>query len=158
MVLGITKRLNSFTPGMTFGHFAKKVLYKGVGCGYIEAAGKRRYVLTPVIDKLVYKMELNDFYPNYPRVIDFDALKTLKTLLKPLIRNEKGFKKFLLPNKNFQYSPSPAAVTVWEKGSGDAVITIVKEIKHPTREIIFHRFPFLRRIWRLDPFKELEVN
>lgn len=158
MVFGIRASLNKFTPGMTFGHFAKKVLYKGEGCGYIEEAGKRRYVLTPVLKKLEHKMDLNDFSPHYPKTIQMKDLETLKLLLKPLIRNEKGFKKlrgFKFGNpatKSFQYSPSPAAVLVWDKETREPVITIVKELKHPTREIFFHRFPCLRKLWRINPY------
>lgn len=148
MVLGITARLNKFTPGMSFGRFAHKVLYKGVGCGYIEEAGKRKYVLTPVLEKLERKLELNDFSPYYPKPLEPKEFDFLKKLLKPLISNEKGLKK--LNCKTLRYSPSPAAVMVW----GDnlmPVITIVKQMRHPTREIFFHRFPFLRRVWRITP-------
>lgn len=153
MVFGICARLNKFTPGMTFGHYAKKVLYKGMGCGYIEEAGKRKYVLTPVIEKLEHKMDLNDFSPHYPRIINSSELSTLKTLLKPFIRNEKGLKKMHLENKTFKYCPSPAAITVYDNDPVKPIISIVKELKHPTREIFFYRFPFLRKIWRIDPSK-----
>lgn len=150
MVFGITAKLNKFTPGMSFGKYAKKVLYKGVGCGYIEEAGKRKYVLTPVLEKLEHKLELNDFSPSCPKPLEPKEFEFLKKLLKPIISNEKGLKK--LQCKNFRYSPSPAAIMVW----GDnlkPVITIVKQLKHPTREIFFHRFPMLRSIWRIDPHK-----
>lgn len=155
MVFGINARLNKLTPGMSFKCYAHKVLYKGLGCGYIEEAGKRRYVLTPVIEKLEHKMDLNDFSPHYPKTIDFKDLQVLKSLLRPIVRNEKGLKKMNLENKTFQYSPSPAAVLVYEKNTLKPVISIIKELKHPTREIFFYRFPFLRKIWRIDPRKEV---
>ena len=136
MVFGISASLNKFTPGMTFGHYVKKVLYKGVGCGYIEEAGKRKYVLTPVIEKLERKMELNDFSPHYPRIINSKEFQMLKTLLKPIIKNEKGLKKLNLENKNLQYSPCPAAVLVYDKNACEPVISIVKELKNPTDDEI----------------------
>ena len=153
MVLGISAKLNKFTPGMPFKCYAYKVLYKGNSCGYIEEAGKRKYYLTPILNKLERKMELNDFNCAQPRTIDHVELDKLKHLLKPLIRNEKGMKAFInRPGKTFQFSPSPAAVTVWDKDADKPVITIVKELSHPTREIFFHRFPLLRKVWRISPF------
>jgi hypothetical protein len=156
MVLGICSSLNKFTPGMTFGHFANKVLFRGVGCGYIEEANKRRYVLTPYIQKLEHKMELNDFSPHYPKPISYSHFEMLKTLLKPFIKNEKGFKKMNLNNKNLFYSPSPASIVVYDKDSRKVIITIVKKLKHPLREIFFYKLAMLRKMWRIDPFKELE--
>lgn len=155
MVFGINAKLNRFTPGMSFKCYAHKVLYKGVGCGYIEEAGKRKYVLTPALEKLVHKMDINDFNPHYPKTINFKELNMFKTLLKPFIRNEKGFKKLNLENKSFQYSPSPAAITIYETDSSKPIISIVKELKHPTREIFFYRFPCLRKFWRINPYKEI---
>ena len=154
MVFGISAKLNRFTPGMSFKCYAHKVLYKGVGCGYIEEAGKRKYVLSPVIEKLEHKLNLNEFSSDSPRIIGTKELLTLKTLLKPIIRNEKGFRKMNLENKTFQYSPSPAAIVVYEKDALKPVISIIKELRHPTREIFFYRFPFLRKIWRINPMKE----
>lgn len=152
MVSSISAALNKFTPGMTFGRFVNKVLYKGVGCGYVEQAGKRRYALTPVLEKLEHKMALNDFEPSTPRNIAYDEFKLLKILLKPIIRNEKGLSKLNLPNKRLRFSPFPAGAIIWNKDSCEPVVTIIKEMRHPTREIFFHRFPFLRKIWRISPY------
>ena len=64
LISKIRTTLNNLTPGMTFKKYAKQVLYHGQDCGYIELAGKRKYVLTPSIEKLEHKLELNNFNPN----------------------------------------------------------------------------------------------
>ena len=143
--------LNNLTPGMTFKKYAKQVLYHGQDCGYIEMAGKRKYVLTPALEKLECKLELNDFNPNVPRHISLKEFESFKNLLKPFIRNEKGLKKLNLSGDVY-YSPSPASTLIWNKKSGEPVITIIKKLKYPTKEIFYHAFPFLRKWHRVSPF------
>ncbi len=140
------------TPGMTFKKYAKQVLYHGQDCGYIEMAGKRKYVLTPALEKLEHKLEMNDFSPNYPRKINVNEFNTLKYLLRPFIRNEKGLKKFGIKGNLF-YSPSPASTLIWDTQKHEPVITIIKKLKHPTKEILYDAFPFFRKFLRTSPYK-----
>lgn len=147
----ITKSLNKLTPGMNFSKFAKNVLYRGQNCGYIELAGKRKYVLTPAIEKFEHKLELNNFNPNQPRSIDLKEFDSFKHLLKPFISNEKGIRKLNLRNYMY-FSPSPASIIIWDKKAGNPVVTIIKKLKYPTKEIFYHRFPFFRRLFRESPF------
>ncbi len=147
----IRTNLNKLTPGITFKKFTKQVLYNGEDCGYIEIAGKRKYALTPSLEKLEHKLELNNFNPNYPRFIDSNEFQTFKLLLKPFISNEKGLKKIQL--KNMYYSPSPTSILIWNKKNEEPIITIIKKLKYPTQEIFYHSFPFLRKLCRLSPFK-----
>ena len=142
--------LNNLTPGMTFKRYAKQVLYHGQDCGYIEFAGKKKYVLTPAIEKLEQKLEINDLSPNYPKCITLHDFETLKYLLKPFIRNEKGLKKIQLQESMF-YSPSPDALQVYNNKGEDPIILIVKKLKYPTKDIFYNAFPFLRKILRVSP-------
>jgi len=148
----IRTNLNKLTPGMTFNKYVKNVLYHGQDCGFIEEAGKRKYVLTPAIEKLEKKLILNDFDLNMPRFISPAEFDSLKNLLRPFIKNEKGLKKLDL-NKDLYFSPSPASILVWDKKSNDPVITIIKKLKYPTKEIFYHAFPFFRKIFRQSPLK-----
>ncbi len=150
MITKIRTRLNKLTPGMTFNKYAKQVLYHGQDCGYIEMAGKRKYVLTPALEKLGEKLDLNDFDTSYPKTITVNEFQSLKHLLKPFISNEKGLKKMNLQDGMF-YSPSPASIQVWDKRGGQPLLTIVKKLKYPTKDILYNAFPFLRKIIRVSP-------
>ena len=155
MVMIISKirtGLNSLTPGMTFKKYAKQVLYHGQDCGYIEMAGKRKYVLTPALEKLEQKFALNNFNPNNPRIISLEEFNSLKSFLKPFISNEKGLKDIKLDNNIFS-SPSPASTIIWDKRGGNPIVTIIKKLKYPTKEIFYNAFPFLRKILRDSPYK-----
>ena len=143
--------LNNLTPGMTFKKYVKQVLYHGQDCGYIEMAGKRKYVLTPALEKLERKLELNDFDPNVPRYISLKEFELFKNLLKPFIRNEKGLKKLKL-SENVFYSPSSASTVIWNKKAGEPIVTIIKKLKSPTTDIFYNAFPFFRKWHRVSPF------
>lgn len=145
--------LNNLTPGMTFKKYAKQVLYHGQDCGYIELAGKRKYVLTPALEKFERKLALNDFDPNTPKSISFQEFNIFKFLLKPFIQNEKKLKKMNLKEKVYYYSPSPASIVIWDKKSDEPIVTIIKKLKHPTKEIFYHAFPILRKWHRVSPKK-----
>ena len=147
----IRTNLNKLTPGMTFNKYVKNVLYRGQDCGYIEEAGKRKYALTPALEKLETKLSMNDFDVNKPRFIDQTEFQTLKHLLKPFIKNEKGLKKLDL-NHDLYYSPSPASIVIWDKKTNTPVVQIIKKLKYPTKEIFYHAFPFLRKILRHSPY------
>lgn len=136
----IQTKLNKLTPGIPVKKYVKEVLYNGQDCGYIEVAGKRKYILSPAIDKLAHKLDINDFELNRPKEINSKQFKSFKNLLRPFIKNEKGLKKYL--NKDLYYSPSPASILIWDKNT--PVITIIKKLTSPTKEIICHKFPFLR--------------
>lgn len=145
----IESTLNKLTPGIPFKQYAKKVLYHGQDCGYIEAAGKRKYILTPAIDKLEHKLDINNFDIDRPRKITPKEFNYFKLLLKPFIKNEKGFKKMNL-NKDLYYSPSVASILVWDEEKMHPVVTIIKKLKSPTKEVLCHKFPFLRNILKIN--------
>ena len=149
----IRNAFNNLTPGMTFKKYAKHVLYKGQDCGYVEEAGKRKYVLTPVIEKLEHKLDLNDFHPGKPRYITPQEFQMFKTLLKPIVRNEKGLKEMNISGKDLYYSPSPASILIWDKQKLDPIITIIKKMESPTKELFLHRYDIFRRWFRISPFK-----
>lgn len=150
----IRNELNRLTPGMTFKRYAKQVLYHGQNCGYIEEAGKRKYVLTPAIEKLEHKLELNNFQPNCSRYINNEEFNTFKILLKPFVKNEKGLKT-LDKNRNLYYTAGKDAIMILDKVKFEPVVMIVKKLKFPTSEIIFHRFPILRKLIRISPERYL---
>ncbi len=150
----IRNELNRLTPGMTFKKYAKQVLYHGENCGYIEEAGKRKYALTPAINKLEHKLELNDFPPNSSRFITPEEFNTFKILLKPFIKNEKGLKAMEKRNSLY-YTAGNDAIMIYDKTKLEPVVTIIKKLKNPTSEIIFHRFPLLRKVVRVSPWKYL---
>ncbi len=141
---------NNLTPGMTFKKYAKQVLYHGQNCGYIEMAGKRKYVLTPALEKLEHKLELNNFDPNMPRDISLNEFESFKNLLKPFIRNEKGIRKLNLSGDVY-YSPSPASTLIWNKKTNEPIVTIIKKLKSPTTDIFYNAFPFFRKWHRVSP-------
>lgn len=148
----IRTNLNKITPGITFNKYVKQVLYHGQDCGYIEEAGKRKYVLTPTLEKLGIKLDLNNFSTDKARFITNEEFQAFKQLLKPIIRNEKGLKKLDL-HQDLYYSPSPASIVVWNKKTNEPVVQIIKKLKYPTKEIFYHAFPFLRKIFRSSPLK-----
>jgi len=153
-ISAIRSNINSHTPGMTLGKYVKHILYHGNDCGYIESAGKKKYVLTPALEKLEHKLKMNNFDPNMPRTINQKEFKMFRHLLKPFIRNEKGIKKLKLDNNDSMfYSPSPASIIIWSKRGGDPVITIIKKLKSPTTEFIYDWLPFLRKWHRVSPFR-----
>jgi len=147
----VTTNMNSHTPGMTFKKYIKHIIYHGQDCGYINEAGKKKYVLTPALEKLERKLELNDFNPSEPRAITKQEFDMFKLLLKPFIRNEKGINKLKL-SENLFYSPSPASILIWDKKRNESVITIIKRLKSPTVEFFYDWFPFLRKWHRVSPF------
>ncbi len=148
----IRTHLNKLTPGMDFNRYIKQVLYHGQDCGYIEEAGKRKYVLTPALEKLDKKLDLNDFDTNKARYISFAEFQTFKHLIKPFISNEKGLKKLDF-KQDLYYSPSPASIVIWNKKTNEPVVQIIKKLKYPTKEIFYHAFPFFRKIFRSSPLK-----
>lgn len=150
-ISAIRANINKHTPGMTFGKYVKHIIYHGQDCGYIEEAGKKKYVLTPALEKLERKLELNNFNPSEPKNITKEDFKMFKLLLKPFISNEKGLKKLKL-SENLFYSPSPASITIWDRKTVKPVITIIKRLKYPTKEFIYDWFPFYRRWHRVSPF------
>ena len=148
----IRTKLDSLTPGMTFKKYAKQVLYHGQDCGYIELAGKRKYVLTPAIEKLERKLELNDFDPARPREISLKEFGYMRQLLKPFISNERGIRKMNLAGDMY-FSPSPASTVIWDRRTKEPVVTIIKKLKHPTKNIFYRAFPILKKIHRASPFR-----
>lgn len=153
-ISAIRANINKHTPGMTLRKYVKHILYHGQDCGYIEAAGKKKYVLTPALEKLERKLEMNNFDPNMPRFIDQKEFKMFRHLLKPFIRNEKGISKLKLENNNtLFFSPSPASTIIWDRKGAEPVITIIKRLKSPTTEFFYDWFPWLRKWHRVSPFE-----
>ena len=152
-LLKIKTYFDNLTPGMTLKKYAKQVIYHGEDCGYIEEAGKRKYVLTPAINKLEHKLALNNFSPSEARYISHNEFNIFKILLKPFVRNERGLKKLNLINKNLYYSPSPASILVWDKQTNEPIVTIIKKLNSPTQNILLHRLEFFRKWFRISPYK-----